>query len=446
MKEREPRSGLLERAVRSLAARSARSDPNERDEAGAERRVNILLMTSYGVDGTIRTTLNLAGYLAASGYEVNLLSVYRDRREPFFGDPPPGVSVHVLDDRRPRLVRNLLRPLRAILRRRPSALIHPDDRAYGSVNLWTDYRLGRALRRRTGFLVSTRPGLNLAVAWLAPPGLVLIAQEHMHLGEHSEALQEEMRREYPKLALLSVLTPRDRKAYEEHLGRKPRVVRIRNAVRDMGGVRADLDSKTVIAAGRFVLQKGYDRLIQVWELVAPEHPDWRLRIFGHGPRQGQLESMIAKRGLEGSVTLSPPAEDIGAEMAQASIFALSSRWEGLPLVLLEAMEVGMAVISFDCPTGPRSVIKDHENGLLIRPKTIANFASGLSELMDDEDLRQRVAAAARERASDFSLDVLGPRWVKELERAWAHREHRRARRKGADPQLRPPPPTTRQPL
>jgi glycosyltransferase involved in cell wall biosynthesis len=432
MNESERRPGLLERAVRSLAARAARSEPRRRDEAGAERRVNILLMTSYGVDGTIRSTLNLAGYLAASGYDVNLLSVYRDREKPFFGDPPPGVSVRVLDDRRPRLARNLLRPLRAILRRRPSVLVHPDDRAYSSLNLWTDYRLGRALRRRTGFLVSTRPGLNLVVTWLAPPGLVLIGQEHMHLGEHSEALQEEIQQSYPKLATLSVLTPRDRKAYEEHLGPKPRVVRIPNAVRDMGGVRADLSSKTVIAVGRLVRQKGYDRLVKVWELVAPQHPDWRLRIFGHGPRQEQLENMIAKRGLGDSVTLSPPAEDIGAEMARASVFALSSRWEGLPLVLLEAMEVGMAVISFDCPTGPRSVIKDHENGLLIRPKTIANFAAGLAELMDDEELRRRSAEAARERARDFSMDVIGPRWVNELERAWAQRqrscERREARR------------------
>jgi glycosyltransferase involved in cell wall biosynthesis len=428
MSESEPRPGLLERAVRSLAARAARTEPRERDEAGAERRVNVLLMTSYGVDGTIRTTLNLAGYLASRGYEVNLLSVYRDRETPFFGDPPPGVSVHVLDDRRPRLPRNFLRPLRAILSRHPSVLIHPDDRAYGRTNLWTDYRLGRALRRRTGFLVSTRPGLNLAAIWLAPPGLVLIGQEHMNLGEHSEALQEEMRRNYPRLELLSVLTPRDREAYQEHLGSKPRVVRIRNAVPDMGDVRADLSAKTVIAAGRLVLQKGYDRLIRVWELVAPHHPDWRLRILGHGPRQGQLESMIAKRGLGDSITLLPPAEDIGAEMAGASIFALSSRWEGLPLVLLEAMEVGMAVISFDCPTGPRSVIKDHENGLLIRPKTIANFAAGLSELMDDAELRERLAAEARERMRDFSMDRIGPRWVEELQNAWRRRERSRARR------------------
>src|SRR4051794_41655624 len=101
MKEREPRSGLLERAVRSLAARSARSDPNERDEAGAERRGNILLMTSYGVGGTIRTTPKLARYLPAGGYEGELPSGDPDRPQAVFRGPPPGVGRALPDHPRP---------------------------------------------------------------------------------------------------------------------------------------------------------------------------------------------------------------------------------------------------------------------------------------------------------------------------------------------------------
>ena len=109
---------------------------------------------------------------------------------------------------------------------------------------------------------------------------------------------------------------------------------------------------------------------------------------------------------------------MGAVMARSSIFALSSRWEGLPLVLLEAMSVGMAVVSFDCPTGPASVIEDHQNGLLIRPRTIANFASGLEEMISNEDLRRRCSAAALETMREYSIDAIGPRWMHELEWAW----------------------------
>jgi glycosyltransferase involved in cell wall biosynthesis len=408
---------MIDRLVRSAAVRAARARPPHLDEQAARRQVTILLMTAYGGDGTTRTTLNLAGYLVSQGYEVEMISVHRDRKEPFFAWPD-GIRVRVIDDKRPWLPRNFFRPVRALLRRKPSTLMHPDDLASGSTSLWTDLRIARALRRRTGFLITTRPGLNLTALLLEPPGLILIGQEHMNLGDHSEALQQAIRDEYPKLATLTVLTPRDRKAYMAHLPSRRRLVRLPNAVRDMGDVRADLSAKVVLAAGRFVRQKGYDRLIKAWSLVAPKHPDWRLEIYGQGPKEERLRELIVEHGVSGSVTLATPVDDMGAVMARSSIFALSSRWEGLPLVLLEAMSVGMAVVSFDCPTGPASVIEDHVNGLLIRPRTIANFASALEEMISDESLRQRCSAAAIETMREYRMDEIGPRWVHELEWAW----------------------------
>jgi glycosyltransferase involved in cell wall biosynthesis len=156
-------------------------------------------------------------------------------------------------------------------------------------------------------------------------------------------------------------------------------------------------------------------------MIAAEHPDWELKICGEGPWQGKLERMIEKRGLRGSVTLSEPAKDMGAEMSKASIFVLSSRWEGLPLVLLEAMSVGMGVVSFDCPTGPREVIEDHVNGLLIRPRKMEVLAAGLSEMMDDAELRRRCAERAIETAHDYSMEAVGPQWESFLRDAWERR-------------------------
>jgi glycosyltransferase involved in cell wall biosynthesis len=410
--------------MRSGLVRYARAQPRPGDEAGAEKRVYMILMTAFGMGGTIRTTWNLAAHLASQGYEVVILSVGRSRDEAFFGELPAGVSVEVLDDRRPEMLPSRMHPIRRFVRERPSVLMHPDDLSFRGMNLWVDWRLAKALRRRTGIFITTRPGLNLIAAFLKPPGLVLIGQEHMHLRDHAEGLQEAMLEAYPKLATLSVLTERDRRRYKKHLGRRPPVVCIPNAARDMGEGRADLSAKVVLAAGRLVRQKGYDRLIKAWTLVAPEHPDWRLRIYGQGPKQERLEGLIAEHGLEDVVTLAGPSEDIGAEMAKASIFALSSRWEGLPMVLLEAMGVGMAVVSFDCPTGPADVIDDHQNGLLIRPRTIAAFAAGLDEMISSEDLRRRCAAGAMESMREYSMDVIGPQWEATLDAAWNGRRGR----------------------
>jgi glycosyltransferase involved in cell wall biosynthesis len=420
-------SALLLRVKRSLARatrwallRRVRVQPSAAEQAGAERRVFIVLMTAFGMGGTIRTCMNLAGYLASSGYEVTIISVKRTREKPFF-EWPEGVRVVSLDltigDSQP----SWLHPIRRVLLNRSSVLMHPGDRGFRAFSLWADWRLVRTLRGRAGFLITTRPGLNLLATELTPPGLVLIGQEHMHLREHSEVLQEAMRRRYRKLASLAVLTARDRWRYKQHLEQRTKVVLVPNTVRDMGGVRADLSAKTVLAAGRFARQKGYDRLVKTWPQVAEKHPDWRLRICGAGPGRAKLERLIAERGLEDVITLAKPAEDMGAEMAKASMFVLSSRWEGLPLVLLEAMSVGMGVVSFNCPTGPADVIEDHVNGLLIKPRTIDALAAGLNEMIEDEDLRRRCAAAAIETAGDYSMDVIGPRWEAVLREAWERR-------------------------
>ena len=223
MSRREPASGPLGRAIRSLAARSAHARPRRRDEEGAERRVSILLMTAYGIDGTIRTTLNLAGYLASRGYEVKLLSVVPRPRRAVLRRPAAG-RARAGARRQARRGACATSPAhaRAILRRKPSVLSHPDDRADEERQPVDRLRLGRALRRRTGFLISTRPGLNLAVACLAPPGLVLIGQEHMHLGEHSEALQEAMPRAVPEARdPLGPHPARSQGATRQHLGERP---------------------------------------------------------------------------------------------------------------------------------------------------------------------------------------------------------------------------------
>jgi glycosyltransferase involved in cell wall biosynthesis len=171
----------------------------------------------------------------------------------------------------------------------------------------------------------------------------------------------------------------------------------------------------VVAAGRLAPQKGFDLLIAAFGEVAADHPDWRLRILGSGDRRAELQAMIDARGLADGVELAGATSDIGAELAQASIFALSSRREGFPLVLVEAMSKGLAVVSFACPTGPEDLIEDHANGILVPPQDISAFATALRELIEDEPLRRRLGAAAATTASAYGVDAVGPRWEALLE-------------------------------
>ena len=163
----------------------------------------------------------------------------------------------------------------------------------------------------------------------------------------------------------------------------------------MGGPKADMESKTVLAAGRLTAQKGFDFLIAAWAEVAPRHPDWRLRICGRGHLEDRLRQQIAEAGLGESISLEGPSDRLEEDMASSSIFVLSSRFEGFPLVLLEAMGKGLGIVAFDCPTGPGDIVDDHENGILVPAQDVAGLAAGINELIEDDALRRRCAAGRR---------------------------------------------------
>lgn len=392
---------MVARALRSAIRRYARAAPRNREPTPDRPDVAILLMSAWGMGGTIRAAHNVAGHLAQQGFRVELISVFRVRDEPFFGTFPDGVRASALDDRRTRAI--------PLLRRLPSVLVHPVENSH-NWNLWVDLRLARRLRRRTGVLITTRPSLNLIAADLKPPGLLTIGTEQVNLDTWGPRLQAAMARLYPRLDALVTLTEQDRAAYAELLRDTTRLESIPNTTRALGGPEPELTAPVVVGVGRLAPQKGFDVLIEAFGIAVAHHPDWTLRIFGGGALHGALQAQIENRELTAKVQLAGPTNDLGAELANASIFALSSRREGFPLVLLEAMSKGIAVVSFDCPTGPAEVIEDHVNGLLVDHGDKAAFARALQELMEDEALRKRLGAAAAATASRYTMDVIGPRW------------------------------------
>jgi glycosyltransferase involved in cell wall biosynthesis len=148
-----------------------------------------------------------------------------------------------------------------------------------------------------------------------------------------------------------------------------------------------------------------------------------LRIFGWGAKREKLAAQIAELGLTGRIRLEGPSRRLDEELAAASGYVLSSRFEGLPMVLLEAATAGVPAVAFDCPTGPAEIIEDGRTGLLIPPEDIAGLTAGMLRLIEDPAERRAMGAAARAGSDRFSMATVRRQWLQlftELaaERGW----------------------------
>jgi glycosyltransferase involved in cell wall biosynthesis len=392
--------------LRAAIGRRTGRDGGERHA----RTIHVLLMNAYGMGGTIRTTLNLAEHLAET-HEVEVISVIRRREKPIFRFPE-GVRVTALDDRRRATLAEGDSRLARHLRRWPSLLVHPDDWAFAASNPLTDLQLVRKLRSlEGGVLITTRPAFNLIAAAFAPARVVTIGQEHLNFHAHRPGLVRAIKRLYRRLDAVVVLTHEDQRDYTELLaGARTRVARITNALPRLRGEPAQEREKVVLAAGRVTWQKGFDMLIEAFIPVAERHPDWKLRIYGDGARFERLRKRIIRRGVYNNIFLMGATRRLGELMSRASLFALSSRYEGFGMVIVEAMSKGLPVVSFDCPRGPAEIIDDGRDGILVPDGDVEALTGALLELIEDDERRARYGAAALEKARAFDIDTIGAHW------------------------------------
>ncbi|MEU4835466.1 glycosyltransferase family 4 protein [Streptosporangium sp. NPDC023615] len=370
-------------------------------------RIRYLLLHAYGMGGTIRTVINQANAMAAAGHDVEIASVVRRRERPQF---PIDERVRLLtlsDQRRARPVDS---PARRAWRRIRGKIVPPGEFA---ASYFTE-RVERSVidyvsALEGGVLVTTRPALNLISARRGPAGVVRVGQEHMNLATHPEAVRAQIARHYGALDTVAVLTGTDRREYQALLPGTP-VVRIPNAVTAGRPAPDDREDGLVVAAGRLVGQKGFDLLIPAFGKVAERHPEWRLRIYGTGPKKEALRALLDTHGLSDVVTLMGRTERLDEEMAKASFYVLSSRFEGLPMVMIEAMSQALPVVAFDCPTGPADVLTPGVDGVLVPPRDVDALAEAMIRLIEDPGLRRRMGAAAAVTAREYAPDAIMPIW------------------------------------
>jgi glycosyltransferase involved in cell wall biosynthesis len=209
------------------------------------------------------------------------------------------------------------------------------------------------------------------------------------------------------------LTKSDKDLYATLYALSGRVTHIPNIVQSPG-VTGRVRRNEILAMGRLSREKGFDLLLEAWSLAMPRLPDWSLRIVGDGQMRDELVRQAGRLGIEDSVTFAPFSDDPFSLYSECGIFVLSSRFEGLPFVLIEAMTCGAACISFDCPNGPREVIRNGVNGLLVSAEEVNALASAIVKLGENPMLRQRLGDAATKVSKPFSEPRVVARWQEVL--------------------------------
>lgn len=192
-----------------------------------------------------------------------------------------------------------------------------------------------------------------------------------------------------------------------------RVVKIVNPspLKNITDCRPELGSKRVIAIGKLDTQKGFDMLIETWSIVYQKHPDWRLDIFGVGDLKNLLNDLINKHNLSDVVKLAGVTIDVKRELLNSSFLVLSSRFEGLPMVLIEGISCGLPLVAFDCETGPREIITSNDCGLLIENGNIYALANGINQLIENPDLLTIMSENGINKSSTYQLDKVMKKWI-----------------------------------
>lgn len=362
----------------------------------------------FNVGGADKIIINKANYFADKlGYEVYLITDSQNGIRPFF---PVSNKVKMIDlginffqqyqyspIKRMLVYRKLTKQFKKRMSNllaviKPDVLISTFSRDAKFVDLYKQFAKATIAEVHT-----TKKNIR------ALPELRRKGFPYTLLANYIEHQLDNSAKKYDEVIVLNHL--------EKELWAPVREVRvINNAVQIYPKEPNLLTAKSAIFVGRAEYEKGPDRLIEVWKLVAEKHPDWKVKMFCTGAMLDSLKAKVKEYEIEKQVLFMPPTKDMEHEYITSSICLMTSRFEGFPVVLQEAMGCGLPCLSFNCPSGPRYIIKDQEDGYLVENGNIEAMAERVCELIENEELRKKLGQKAKENMAYYSEERIMGQW------------------------------------
>ena len=245
----------------------------------------------------------------------------------------------------------------------------------------------------------------------------LISWEHFNFyednGSHLRIYARKLAARFSNCII--TLTEHDKQNYLNNLDIKGKVEYIYNPIEEVDDVECNITSKQIISVGRLTYQKGFDMLCDVAKVVLKDNKGWKWLILGDGEDKDKLRSKIKEYGLENKLILKGNVSNVEEYYKNSSLYVMTSRFEGLPMTLLEAKTYKLPIVSFNCLTGPSEIVKNNINGYLINPENVEAMSNKLNILMNDENKLKEFSSNAQIDIEKFELKPIIERWIEVLE-------------------------------